>query len=180
MAKKKAKRKVARPTLPMQRHLNLCHEGRYFDLRRIFERVNERHFRGRLRGYRVIWGSRRKERPKEYFIFGSIQEEDRVIRIHPLARSAVRAALVPRVRALPRDAAFRGAGGNRFGGSPPHSHRGILSSRKSFPALSSRPPLGRRKSRALPALSPPPPNELRQPLAVRINQTARVSLLRSS
>lgn len=84
MAKKKAKRKAARPTLPMQRHLNLCHEGRYFDLRRIFERVNEKHFRGRLRGYRVVWGSRRKERPKEYFIFGSIQEEDRVIRIHPL------------------------------------------------------------------------------------------------
>ena len=66
---KKAKRKLSRPTLPMQRHLDLQHEGRYFDLRRIFERINERHFR---------------ERPKEYFIFGSIQEEDRVIRIHPL------------------------------------------------------------------------------------------------
>jgi hypothetical protein len=84
MAKKKAKQKAARPMLPMQRQLNLRHEGRYFDLRRIFERVNDRHFRGRLRGYRVIWGRRRKERPKEYFIFGSIQEEDRVIRIHPL------------------------------------------------------------------------------------------------
>src|SRR5689334_6459110 len=31
MAKKKAKRKLARPVLPMQRHLNLRHEGRYFD-----------------------------------------------------------------------------------------------------------------------------------------------------
>jgi predicted metal-dependent hydrolase len=81
---KKAKRKVSRPTLPMQRHLNLRHEGRCFDLREIFERVNARHFRGRLRGYKVVWGRRRKERPKEYFIFGSIQEEDRVIRIHPL------------------------------------------------------------------------------------------------
>ncbi len=84
MAKKKAKRKAARPTLPMQRHLNLRHEGRCFDLQEIFERVNTRHFRGRLRGYRVAWGRRRKERPREYFIFGSIQEEDRVIRIHPL------------------------------------------------------------------------------------------------
>ena len=68
----------------MQRHLNLCDEGRYFDLREIFDRVNARHFRGRLRGYKVVWGQRRKERPREYFIFGSIQEEDRVIRIHPL------------------------------------------------------------------------------------------------
>src|SRR5712691_6116426 len=84
MAKQKVKRKAARPTLPMQRHLNLRHEGRYFDLREIFERVNAQHFRGRLRGYKVVWGRRRKERPKEYFIFGSIQEDDRVIRIHPL------------------------------------------------------------------------------------------------
>ena len=36
------------------------HEGRYFDLRQIFDRLNERHFRGRLRGYKVIWGRRRK------------------------------------------------------------------------------------------------------------------------
>jgi hypothetical protein len=84
MAKKKAKRKLSRPTLPMQRHLNLCHEGRCFDLRQVFERVNERHFRGRVHGYRVVWGRRRRERPREYFVFGSIQEEDRVIRIHPL------------------------------------------------------------------------------------------------
>ncbi len=68
----------------MQRHFNLCDGGRYFDLRRIFDRVNERHFKGRLRGYKVMWGRRRKQRPKEYFIFGTIQEEDRVIRIHPL------------------------------------------------------------------------------------------------
>lgn len=81
---KKAKRKLSRPILPMQRHLDLSDEGRHFDLRRIFERVNQRHFRGRLRGYRVVWGRRRRQRPKEYFIFGSIQEEDRVIRIHPL------------------------------------------------------------------------------------------------
>ena len=81
---KKAKHKMAHPTLPMQRQLNLRHEGRYFDLRKAFDRLNERHFRGRLRGYKVVWGRRRKHRPKDYFVFGTIQEEDRVIRINPL------------------------------------------------------------------------------------------------
>jgi SprT-like family len=81
---KKTKRKLAHPKLPMQRQLNLRHEGKYFDLQRIFERLNERYFRGRLRGYEVKWGRRRRHRPKEYFIFGTIQEEDRVIRINPL------------------------------------------------------------------------------------------------
>ena len=50
----------------------------------IFDRLNERFFRGRLRGYKVLWGRKQKRRPKEYFIFGTIQEEDRVIRINPL------------------------------------------------------------------------------------------------
>ncbi len=80
---KKTKRKLAHPTLPMQRHLNLQHEGRYFDLQEMFDQLNARYFRNRLRGYKVKWGRRRKQRPKEYFIFGTIQEEDRVIRINP-------------------------------------------------------------------------------------------------
>jgi hypothetical protein len=80
---KKAKRKLAHPKLPMQCQLNLRHEGRYFDLRAMFDQLNERHFGGRLRGYKVIWGRWRKHRPKEYFVFGTIQEEDRVIRINP-------------------------------------------------------------------------------------------------
>ena len=80
---KKTKRKQAHPTLPMQRQLNLRHDGKHFDLQRIFHRLNQRFFRGRLRGYKIEWGRRRKHRPKEYFIFGTIQEEDRVIRIHP-------------------------------------------------------------------------------------------------
>ena len=67
----------------MQRQFNLREEGRHFDLRAIFDRLNARYFRGRLRGYKVVWGRRRKHRPKEYFIFGTIQEEDRVIRINP-------------------------------------------------------------------------------------------------
>ena len=84
MAAKKTKRKLAHLKLPMQRQLNLRHEGKYFDLRAIFERLNQRYFRGRLRGYKVMWGRRQKHRPKNYFTFGTIQEEDRVIRINPL------------------------------------------------------------------------------------------------
>jgi hypothetical protein len=80
---KKTKRKLAQPRLPMQQQLNLEHEGKHFDLRKIFDRLNARHFSGRLRGYKVVWGQWRKKRPKEYFVFGTIQEEDRVIRINP-------------------------------------------------------------------------------------------------
>ncbi len=80
---KKTKRKLAHAKLPMQRQLNLRNEGRYFDLREIFDRINARHFRNRLRNYTVEWGRRRKQRPKAYFVFGTIQEEDRVIRINP-------------------------------------------------------------------------------------------------
>src|SRR2546423_15319709 len=78
------KRKIAHPILPMQRQLNLRHEGKYFDLRAIFDQLNARYFRGRLRNYRVLWGRRRRHRPKDHFVFGTIQEEDRVIRINPL------------------------------------------------------------------------------------------------
>ena len=44
----KTKRKIAHPKLPMQRQLNLQHEGKYFDLRANFDRLNERYFRGKL------------------------------------------------------------------------------------------------------------------------------------
>ena len=80
--KKETKRKLAHPKLPMQRQLNLLHEGTYFNLRHMFDDLNKRYFRGRLRDYKVMWGRRRKHRPKEYFIFGTIQEQDRVIRIN--------------------------------------------------------------------------------------------------
>src|SRR5690348_15483153 len=80
---KKTKRKVAHTTLPMQRQLGLPHEGKHFDLQRIFDQLNDRYFNGRLRGYEVKWGRRRRLRPKDYLVFGTIQEEDRVIRINP-------------------------------------------------------------------------------------------------
>src|SRR4029450_4678203 len=80
--KKKTKRKLAHPKLPMQRQLNLLHEGMHFHLRPMFDDLNKRYFRGRLRGYKVRGGRRRKPPPKEYFIFGTIQEQARVIRIN--------------------------------------------------------------------------------------------------
>ena len=79
----RTKRKIARSRLPLQQELGLETEGRYFDLRGLFNKLNARHFGSRLRGYKVVWGRKRRERPKEYFIFGTIQEEDRVIRINP-------------------------------------------------------------------------------------------------
>jgi len=78
------KRHLAAVRAPFQRHFEFASEGRYFDLRAIFEKINARYFRNRLRGYSIAWGRRRRERPESYIVFGSIQEEDRAIRIHPL------------------------------------------------------------------------------------------------
>ncbi len=83
--KKTTKRKLAHQgALPMQRQFRFPHEGEYFDLREIFDRLNELYFNRALKRYRIVWGRRRKEAPREYFVFGTIQEEDRIIRIHPL------------------------------------------------------------------------------------------------
>lgn len=85
---KKTKRKVGYRKLPMQQQLNLRQEGKHFDLGVMFSQLNRRYFRNRLRDYKVEWGRRRKHRPKDHFIFGTIQEQDRVIRIHPLLDQA--------------------------------------------------------------------------------------------
>ena len=82
--KKQSKRKVSYAKFPIQQQLPLEHEGRFFDLRKIFDKLNARYFNNALRGYTITWGRRRKQRPREYFVFGTIQEEDRLIRIHPL------------------------------------------------------------------------------------------------
>ena len=78
------KRHLAIIRTPLQRQFEFASEGRFFDLRAIFDKINARYFRGRLRGYTIAWGQRRRERPKNYIVFGSIQEEDRRIQIHPL------------------------------------------------------------------------------------------------
>ncbi len=78
------KRKVSAPKLPMQRQFAFPEKGRFFDLREIFDKLNARYFRNRLRDYSIVWGRRRKQRPRTYMVFGTIQEEDRIIRVHPL------------------------------------------------------------------------------------------------
>lgn len=78
------KRKISAPTLPVQRQLPLAHEGEHHDLLTIFHQLNREYFNGKLRGYQIRWGQRRRLRPQRYVVLGSIQEEDRVIRIHPL------------------------------------------------------------------------------------------------
>ncbi len=111
---KKTKRKIAHPMLPMQRQLNLRHEGKYFDLRKIFDRLNERHFGGRLRGYKVMWGRRRRHRPKGLFCFWNNPGTRPGDSNQSTARSAVRAALVSSIRALSRNASL-GCPGRKLG-----------------------------------------------------------------
>jgi len=87
MGKKKgdSKRKSAHFGLPIQRQLAFPHEGLHFDLKKILDRVNSEYFSNRLpRGYKIFWGRKRKTRPRSTFIFASIQEQDRVIKVHPL------------------------------------------------------------------------------------------------
>ena len=74
------KRKLSVKRLPVQRQLELSHEGQYFDLRALFDKLNGEYFNGALRAYTITWGRKRKLPPKEYFVFGTIQEEDRIIR----------------------------------------------------------------------------------------------------
>src|SRR5260370_35070182 len=86
------KRKLSVKRLPVQRQLELSHEGQYFDLRALFDKLNAEYFNGALRAYTIIWDRKRKLPPKEYFLFGTIQEEDRIIRIHPLLAATFRTA----------------------------------------------------------------------------------------
>src|SRR5687768_15636408 len=82
------KRKVSAPKLPMQRQFTFVEQGRFFNLRIIFDKLNARYFDNRLTGYVIQWGRKRRHRPKNYIVFGTIQEEDRMIRIHPLLDQA--------------------------------------------------------------------------------------------
>ncbi len=82
---KPPKRKVCTPLFPLQRQFDFEEaQGRFFNLRAIFDKMNARYFRNRIKGYRILWGRRRRERPRETVVFGTIQEDDRMIRIHPL------------------------------------------------------------------------------------------------
>jgi predicted SprT family Zn-dependent metalloprotease len=78
------KRKAAVLRFPLQGQLAFKEKGDFFDLRAVFEKLNSRYFKNRLKGYVIVWGRRRRQRPLGEIVFGSIQEEQRVIRIHPL------------------------------------------------------------------------------------------------
>jgi hypothetical protein len=78
------KRKAVHAELPLQRQFAFPEQGRHFNLREIFDKLNARYFRNRLKDYQITWGKKRKDRPTYEIVFGTIQEEDRMIRIHPL------------------------------------------------------------------------------------------------
>jgi hypothetical protein len=80
----KRKRKLLYKKLPVLRLAQCTTEGEYFDLRKLFDKLNAEYFSNALRGYAITWGRKRKRPPKEYFVFGTIHEEDKMIRIHPL------------------------------------------------------------------------------------------------
>jgi hypothetical protein len=79
----KRKRKLSFKRLPAQRQLLFSPEGEYFDLKTLFDKLNAEYFSNALRGYTITWGRKRKHPPKEYFVFGTIQEEDKMIRFQP-------------------------------------------------------------------------------------------------
>jgi hypothetical protein len=83
------KRKLATAKLPLQRQFAFQEKGEFFDLRKIFDKLNAQYFRNQLKGYSIVWGRKRRQRPREYVVFGTIQEEDRIIRIHPLLDRAL-------------------------------------------------------------------------------------------
>ncbi len=82
---KSPKRKACTPRYPLQRQFDFDEaQGRWFNLRAIFDKINARYFRNRIKSYRIVWGRKRSLRPRETVVFGTIQEYDRLIRIHPL------------------------------------------------------------------------------------------------
>ncbi len=88
----KVKKKIGAPKLPLQQQLDLESGGRYFDLREIFDKINAKYFDNRLKRYRIVWGRKMKRRPLTVVTFGTIYEEERLIRINP----RLDAAFVPR------------------------------------------------------------------------------------
>lgn len=82
--RKPSKRYAAIPCEIVQRQFEFNTEGRYFDLQTVFDKMNAQYFGSRLRRYTITWGQKRRKKPEAMIVFGSIQEEDRIIRIHPL------------------------------------------------------------------------------------------------
>jgi len=54
------KRKVATPKLPMQRQFAFPEQGKFFNLRAIFDKLNAKYFRKRLQNYMIVWAASAK------------------------------------------------------------------------------------------------------------------------
>ncbi len=76
----------------MRKRLRLDPEGRHHDLGRIFERLNERYFQGRINAAITYGPAPRVVRPRKSIKMGSYSADSRVIRIHP----ALDQPMVPR------------------------------------------------------------------------------------
>lgn len=73
------------------RNINIRSNGRHYDLKQIYDRLNRQYFRGTIKA-RITWGPNLKGRRRRRSIkMGSFSVEDRIIRIHP----ALDAAHVP-------------------------------------------------------------------------------------
>ena len=129
-------------------------QGRVFNLRALFDKLNARYFRNRLRGYTIVWGRKRPGRPRNGIVFATIQEEDRLIRIHPLLdRSFIPTWFLEYViyhemcHAVVRD--------QYDPRRPPHRPpREILCPRAALPLVPPRQDVGAGKSRAVSPVAP--------------------------
>ena len=62
--------------------INLSHKGFQFDLRKIYERLNERYFDGRV-NVAITWGKSNTKTRKYSIDFGSYDAPRRIIRVNP-------------------------------------------------------------------------------------------------
>jgi len=65
------------------RRMNVVHQGRYFNLRDSFQKINKRYFEGRIH-CTVSWGTRRRETRPKSIRLGSYSPETDTIRINPV------------------------------------------------------------------------------------------------
>jgi hypothetical protein len=73
-------------------YLNLTHRGFQFNLKEVYDRLNERYFESKL-GVPITWGRTRARARRSSIDFGSYDAEARIIRINP----ALDRSWVPRV-----------------------------------------------------------------------------------
>jgi predicted metal-dependent hydrolase len=80
----RANRHLIRQKQPRRRTIRVRTRGRHFDLKRLYDEVNEAHFGGEIKAH-ITWGQMPKRRGRRRSIrFGSYSHELGLIRIHPL------------------------------------------------------------------------------------------------